>query len=165
MRIICPIAKIGLLSLGVMLFSGYGSYASPQPATGSRFCLSIHTYEDEKRIEGPSMILLLSNGKRWRVMQEDDHFCLSDEMVREQSFDLVFEIGRDRFFLYSVTIDHFTGVWSFYFGGKYFAYMHGLPKKWRPTKGCVVEYNNGEPGTGDMLSGCRVQGRAGIPPI
>jgi hypothetical protein len=165
MRIIRPIARIGLFFLGVILLSGQGFCASSQGESGNHFCLSIQTYDDDKRVDGPSVILLLSNGKRWHVMQENGRFCLSDEIVKEESFDLIFEIGRDRFILNSVAVGRFTGKWDFYYGGKHFAYMHGLPKKMHPAKSCDVEYNDGEPGTGDMISGCRLQGRAGIPPI
>ncbi len=165
MRIICPIAKIGSFSLGVILLSGQSFCASLQQEIGDHFCFSIHAYDDDKRVEGPSVILLLSNGKRWHVIQKNGHFCLSDEIVKEQSIDLIFEIGRDRFILNSVAVDRFTGKWDFYYGGKRFAYVQGLPKKMRPTKSCSVDYNNGEPGTGDMISNCRLSGRAGIPPL
>jgi len=156
---------LGLFFLGGILFSGQSLYASPQRETRDHFCFSINAYEDDEKVVSPSVILLLSKEKEWHVMQENGHFCLSDEMVKAQSYDLVFEIERDRFFLYSVAIDLFTGKWDFYYGGKRFAYMHGLPKKMRPTTSCCVEFNNGEPGTGLMISQCRLPGRAGIPPL
>ena len=124
----------------------------PQASTG---CFILHVYKDSTRLPSPQSVRLSSASKQWDLAQKDGQFCLPQETAGTSKLDLAFRIGSDRFSLYSLPVERFSGSWNFYFGGREFAKLHGLPKSSRASKSCMVEFDNGEPGTGMVISPCR----------
>jgi len=151
----------GLLNPWVLLFLAATLFPSPRlfAALNERHCFSLHVYKDEETVAGPSTVTLHSKTTRWNVARDKGQFCLSEEMGSTEALDLSFQSGEDQFYLSSIPTAKFNGRWSFFFGGKRFAYLHGLPKSAAAGKSCVIEFNEGEPGTGVIISPCRSRGR------
>lgn len=124
----------------------------PQPSTA---CFRMKVYKDSERLPSPQSVRLYSASKHWDLAQNDGQFCLPQETTGASKLDLTFRIGPDRFSLYSLPVGRFSGSWNLYFGGKRFAKLHGLPKSAQAAKSCMVEFDDGEPGTGMVISPCR----------
>lgn len=128
-----------------------------QQVTASRtqHCFSLHPFRDSSAISGPNVLRVYSRTQHWDVRLENGHFCLRDTIADSQYLDVSFRLGDDRFYISSVPIGKFTSNWNFYFGGEKFAALHGLPKSTPAAKSCIIEYNEGEPGTATVVSPCR----------
>jgi hypothetical protein len=124
----------------------------PQVSAG---CFMLKVYKDSTRLSSPQSVRLSSVSKQWNLAQKDGQFCLPQEADRASTLDLTFRIGHDRFSLYSLPVERFSGSWNFYFGGREFARLRGLPKSSQASKSCMVDFDNGEPGTGMAISPCR----------
>jgi hypothetical protein len=153
--------RIGAKSATIILFASLTllprepSQASPQQPQASTGCFILHVYKDSKRLPPPQSIRLYSASKQWDLGESDGHFCIPKETTGESLLDLTFRIGHDRFSLYSVPVRRYSGAWNLYFGGKEFARLHGLPKTSKASTSCMVEFDDGEPGTGMVVSPCR----------
>ena len=151
-----PLNPRTLVLLAVILFPGKRLLGvPPNRETNEGHCFSLHVYKDEETVAGPSTVTLHSKSNRWNVTPDKGQFCLSDEMRSSESLDLSFQLEKDQFYLFSIPSAKFNGSWNLFFGGKRFAYQHGLPKSATPAKSCVVQFNDGEPGTEDLITPCR----------
>lgn len=152
--------RIGTKSAAVTLFAclwllpGESPPACAQQPQVSAGCFMLQMYEDSTRLPSPESVRVYSATKHWDLAQKDGQFCLPQETGGISTLDLSFRIGRDRFVLFSLPVRRFSGSWNFYFGGKEFARLHGLPKTSKASTSCMVEFDDGEPGTGLVLSPC-----------
>jgi hypothetical protein len=159
MRIILLLLRVSLLFLACIMLPSQSLCASPTRETGNRRCFSLEPYDDAEKVVGPNAVRLYSKTRHLDVTLDMGRFCIPGELADSEFLDLSFQIGRDQFYLPSIPMGKFTGTWSFYFGGRRFAYLHGLPRSTPAAKSCVVEFNEGEPGTGSVISPCRFRGR------
>lgn len=153
--------RLGVKSATIILFASLALLAreSPRAAAqqpqGSTGCFILHVYKDSASLPSPQSIRLSSASKQWDLTQKNGQFCLPQEAAEASTLDLTFRIESDRFSLYSLPVGRFSGSWNFYFGGREFARLHGLPKSYQVSKSCMLEFDNGEPGTVMAISPCR----------
>ena len=153
-RLSAKSAKIIFLACSQLLACHF-SRADAQHPQVSISCFVLQVYKDSTKLPSPQSVRMYSTSKQWDLVQENGQYCLPQETAGLSVLDLTFRVGPDEFVLFSMPRERFSGSWNFYFGGKEFAKLRGLPKSAEATTSCMVEFGGGEPGTGMVISPCR----------
>jgi len=143
-----------ILFASLALLPCESSRVCAQQTQVSAGCFMLKVYKDSTRLSSPQSVRLYSVSKRWDVEQNNGRFCVPQEAAGESMLDITFRVGPERFSIPSLVVGRFSGIWNLYFGGREFARLHGLPKTSKASTSCMVEFDDGEPGIGLVLSPC-----------
>jgi hypothetical protein len=147
-------ARIRLSFLPILIF-GLGAFSSARAQEPSTNCVAIRLIKDGKTIEGPRSVTFLNQAGKQDVDIREGKFCVPELMAHEPALDFTFVLGKERFFFPRLPEERFQASWDISFGRDIKKRLAGLPQAKKANQACIVEFNQGEPGTGMILSPCR----------
>jgi hypothetical protein len=118
--------------------------------------------KDGTTVDGPTLVTALDKSYHQTLPERDGKFCLPADMAAQETLDLTFISGDDRFYFTRIRIWAFDAPWDVQFDGKKYARLTGLPKSYDAKRPCTVIFRQGEPETAMITTRCRFSARTPI---